>query len=223
MRGRYICFEGEDFSGKSTMVDMTASWLSSINIEPVVLRCPGTTNVGKRIRAIVKDDDVVMDPLTEALLFAADHSALMHQYVIPALAEGKWIISDRHNAISGIVYQPISGCDIESLDIMHTLFDKMPKIDLLFILQAGPSTISTRALLAERHKDRFESGAYEKVKTIYDKLAKEMPDRLLRFVRASETVPEKQPKCLYVKADDQKPQVFDMIRRAISSILLSER
>jgi dTMP kinase len=86
-----ITIEGIDGSGKSTLV--TALHEPLADLEPVFTREPGSTWVGDAVRRAI---DEKADPVTEALLFVADHAAHLENVVRPALGEGRLVISDRY-------------------------------------------------------------------------------------------------------------------------------
>src|SRR5690606_27957661 len=104
-RGVFIAFEGGDGSGKSTQARLLVQWLRTGGHEVVQTREPGGTDVGERLRALVLDPQYApIDPVTEALLFAAARSAHVRQLVRPALAAGSVVVTDRY-VDSSVAYQ----------------------------------------------------------------------------------------------------------------------
>ena len=98
--GRFIAVEGADGTGKSTQARLLADRLGAL-----FTREPGGTELGERIR------DLVLDPAgqapvdrAEALLMAAARAQHVDQVVVPALAAGRDVVSDRYVA-SSIAYQ----------------------------------------------------------------------------------------------------------------------
>jgi dTMP kinase len=77
-RGLLIVFEGPEGVGKTTQVRSLASYLASIDVAHAVLREPGGTRLGERIREIVLDPALDTHPRAEALLFLAARAQLMH-------------------------------------------------------------------------------------------------------------------------------------------------
>ncbi len=96
-----ITIEGIDGSGKSTLLSRLRELLAGL--DPLFTREPGATWVGDSVRRAVAER---MDPITEALLFCADHAAHVDTVIRPALDEGKLVISDRY-ADSRFAYQPV--------------------------------------------------------------------------------------------------------------------
>src|SRR5919204_1827654 len=101
MRGLFVTFEGIDRSGKTTQARMLCDALGA---DAVGVREPGGTDVGERVREILKDPQLEVAPHTEALLFAAARAELCRQVIRPALAEGKVVVCDRF-VDSSLAYQ----------------------------------------------------------------------------------------------------------------------
>ncbi|WP_332450546.1 dTMP kinase [Methanoculleus sp.] len=96
-----ITIEGIDGSGKSTLLSRLRELLA--DLDPLFTREPGATWVGESVRRAIAER---MDPITEALLFCADHAAHIDTVIRPALDEGRLVISDRY-ADSRFAYQPV--------------------------------------------------------------------------------------------------------------------
>ncbi|MBT0733069.1 dTMP kinase [Methanoculleus bourgensis] len=96
-----ITIEGIDGSGKSTLLARLGELLT--DLDPLFTREPGATWVGDSVRRAVA---ARMDPITEALLFSADHAAHIDTLIRPALDAGRLVISDRYSD-SRFAYQPV--------------------------------------------------------------------------------------------------------------------
>lgn len=100
MRGTYIAFEGGEGSGKSTQAARLAERLGA-----ALTREPGGTELGSRIRDLLLDRDTVdLEDRAEALLVAADRAQLLPEVVLPALEQGRHVVSDR-SSYSTLAYQ----------------------------------------------------------------------------------------------------------------------
>lgn len=99
----FITFEGGDGSGKSTQIALVAKRLADDGHEVVLGREPGGTPAGREIRRVLLHGDD-MSGRTEALLFAADRSHHVDTHILPALARGALVLSDRYYD-SSIAYQ----------------------------------------------------------------------------------------------------------------------
>jgi dTMP kinase len=102
--GFLIAFEGVEGAGKSTQLDLLRGELERRGHEVVVTREPGGTPVGERVRKVLLDPAVDLDPRAEALLFAAARAQLVEQVIRPALERGAVVLCDRY-LDSSLAYQ----------------------------------------------------------------------------------------------------------------------
>jgi len=102
--GVLIAFEGVEGAGKSTQLDLLRCELERRGHGVVVTREPGGTEVGERVRAVLLDPAVDLDPRAEALLFAAARAQLVVQVIRPALERGALVLCDRF-LDSSLAYQ----------------------------------------------------------------------------------------------------------------------
>lgn len=105
-KGLLISFEGIDGSGKTTQIKLLEQWMVEQGIECVRTREPGGSLLGMNIRSLILNPIEPLDPLAEAFLFAADRAQHFKVVVIPALARGEVVITDRCFD-SSIAYQGI--------------------------------------------------------------------------------------------------------------------
>ena len=95
-QGLFITFEGLEGCGKSTQVKKLFQSLKKRNIPILLTKEPGGTKIGDKIRKILLDKkNNGMDYKAEMLLFLASRSENVRLNIIPALEEGKIVISDR--------------------------------------------------------------------------------------------------------------------------------
>ena len=103
--GAFLSVEGLDGSGKSTQIGLLADALDRWGFEVVHSREPGGSPVGEKIRDILLDpQNRGMEPLTEALLFAASRAQHVREVIRPAVAAGKTLLCDRF-VDSSVAYQ----------------------------------------------------------------------------------------------------------------------
>lgn len=94
----FITFEGIDACGKSTQIDLIEHILKEKEIDYIVTRQPGGTQIGQPIRNILLNPDHVnMAPETEVLLYMADRIQHLQEVIKPALKEGKVVLCDRYH------------------------------------------------------------------------------------------------------------------------------
>ena len=87
--GRLITVEGLDGAGKTTLVAGVTRELAARGRELLVLREPGGVELSERIRELVKDPALTVDPRAEALLYAAARAQLVAEQLVPLLDGGR--------------------------------------------------------------------------------------------------------------------------------------
>ncbi|MCW2790547.1 MAG: tmk, partial [Aeromicrobium sp.] len=95
--GVFLALEGGEGAGKSTQAQLLVTWLEGLGHRVLLTREPGGTEVGKILRQIVLDNDTgELSPRTEALIYAADKAEHVDSVVLPSLAEGRIVLTDRY-------------------------------------------------------------------------------------------------------------------------------
>jgi dTMP kinase len=177
MRGLFVTFEGIDRSGKTTQAGMLTEALGD---EALGVREPGGTPAGERVRELLKDTAVPLSPEAEALLFAAARSELVAEVILPALSEGKVVVSDRY-LDSSLAYQGgARGLGIEDVERVNHFATRGLKPDLTFLLDLPADEAASRT----GENDRFEdegAGLQEAVGAAYERLIRADPDRWRRI------------------------------------------
>lgn len=118
MTGRFITFEGIEGAGKTTQIHRLAESLRGKGKSVCVVREPGATPVGERLREVLLKDTVLAGlvlPETEFFLFCACRSELVRLVIRPALESGKVVLCDRFTD-STLAYQGYGrGLDLDRL------------------------------------------------------------------------------------------------------------
>jgi len=182
-RGRLITFEGIDGSGKTAQITRLTDLLQALDIRVLVLREPGGTPIGEAIRKILLDrKHMEMCSETEMLLFSAARAQLVRQVIMPALAEGTWIICDRFFD-STLAYQGYGrGMDLDSIRWLNRLAVGPCLPDISFVLDLPVELAVARLAGRQEKADRLdqESRAFmERAREGYRHLAAAEPDRLV--------------------------------------------
>lgn len=116
--GVFLALEGGEGSGKSTQAALLVEWLESLGHRVLLTREPGGTEVGKILRHIVLDNDTgELSPRTEVLLYAADKAEHVDMVVLPALADGAVVLTDRY-VDSTLAYQG-AGRNLDIAEVEH--------------------------------------------------------------------------------------------------------
>ncbi len=114
--GVFVCFEGGEGAGKSTQSRLLSTWLEERGHAVLLTFEPGDTEVGKALRQIVLSPETgELSHRTEALLYAADKAEHVDTVVLPALARGEVVITDRY-VDSSLAYQG-AGRDLLVADV----------------------------------------------------------------------------------------------------------
>ena len=154
MAGLFVTFEGIDRSGKTTQARML---VEALRDEAVAVREPGGTEVGERLRDLLKDPAVTIAPETEALMFAAARAELVAQVIRPALEAGKVVVSDRF-LDSSLAYQGIArGLGVEDVEQINSFATAGLLPDLTFLLSIDPARAAERAGQLDRFEDEGDS------------------------------------------------------------------
>lgn len=179
MSGLFIVFEGGDSVGKSTQVEFLAAHLASRDVDRLVTRQPGGTNLGGKLRRLI------LDPLTgdvdhraEALVYAADKAQHVHEVIAPALAAGTVVVSDRY-VDSMIAYQG-AGRALDVAEVAQIAWWAVGNLrpHLTVLLDADPAD----AVEKIESKDRLEAAGVElhrRARQHFLDLAAERPDEYL--------------------------------------------
>lgn len=161
----YIVIEGMDGCGKSTQVKLLEERLvQKFGKERVlVVREPGSTPVAEELRNILKGKFGPVTVETEILLMAAARAELK-VVIEKALAEGKWVISDR-NYVSSLAYQGVGHFKIEEVKQVHETLDLILDPDWFILLNVSEEKRQER-LGTREALDNIEKRSYEYFKRV---------------------------------------------------------
>lgn len=174
----FITFEGIDFCGKSTQVELLRKFFIEKGKEVIVIREPGGTEISEKIRNILLDrKNSEMKIETEFLLFSSSRSQLVRQVIIPSLQQGMIVISDRFHD-SSTAYQGYGrGLDVKQIEQINSfaIADVLPDITFLIDIPVE-ECLRRKALKLQSELDRIEISSdnfYQKVRLGYLKIAEE--------------------------------------------------
>ena len=170
--GKFIVFEGNEGTGKSTHISFAASYLRKKKIDFIVTREPGGTAFGESVREILLDPDSSLDSVSEAVLFYASRVYNYNNIIMKALNDNKCVICDRFH-YSTLVYQGITQKNNEVIQL-HKILDPYfsKNISLIFYLDASVETCYSRINMREK-TDKFEKQGKElltKIKSAYSEI-----------------------------------------------------
>lgn len=189
-RGRFITLEGIEGVGKSTQLKRIVDALEARGLDVLVTREPGGTPTAERIRGlIVEHGDEPMPASAEVLLIFAARALHVENLIRPALAAGRWVVSDRFVDASRAYQGSGRGVAPAMIEALAELALDGLVPDATVLLDAPVEVGLARA---ERRggKDRIESEArdfFERVRARYLELARDEPGRFV-VVNADDTV-----------------------------------
>lgn len=184
MKGKFIVFEGLDGSGQTTQAKLLAEYLLRLGKRVVLTKEPTLdSEAGRRIRKILDNKEKV-SPKELQELFVEDRRAHVKNLIIPALNEGKIVISDRY-FFSTIAYGALD-LDTEWLIDLNKDF---PFPDIVFLLKVRPEICLERIKSRGQGFKLFEE--LEKLKKIWETY-KILPQRFnnVYMIDGEQTIPK---------------------------------
>ena len=181
-RGRFITLEGLDGAGKSTSVEAVQHFLEDRGVDVFVTREPGGTPFAEKVRGLLLDaHEEPVDPMAETLLLFAARAQHVGAVIEPALARGRWVLSDRFTDATRAYQGGGRGVDGQAIEALACLVHPGLEPDLTFYLDVPVDQARRRIgggdLFAEgeaAHLDRFErerASFHERVRAAYRALA----------------------------------------------------
>ena len=193
-KGVFICVEGLDGCGKTTQTKLLVRRLRKKGYDGVYTAEPSRGKIGKFIKKYCLHGKKRVSSVVEALLFAADRFEHVKNEIIPALNEGKLVVSDRY-VYSSLAYQGAAGIDLEWIEKIneHTM-----RPDLAIFIDVEPEIVVQRLKPKKSVMENLET--QRKVQEVY-----------MKFVEKGELV----------KIDGNKPkkEVADDILRVVLRFL----
>jgi len=188
-RGKFITLEGGEGAGKSTVLNAVRELLVAHGADVVTTREPGGTPAGEAIRSVLLDPALhgAIAAETELLLMFAARAQHVRETIAPALAVGRWVLSDRFTDAS-YAYQ--GGGRAQPLERIAELErwaadGLQPDLTLLLDLPVGIGLARARG---RGPADRIELEAqdfFERVRAAYRARAAARPARF-RIIDASQ-------------------------------------
>jgi dTMP kinase len=159
-KGVFICIEGLDGCGKTTQTKLLAKKLGKSH-HALYTAEPSRGKIGTYIRNHCLFGEKRLSTVVEALLFAADRVEHVENAVLPALRDGRLVISDRY-VYSSLAYQGAAGLSLEWIEKVnkHAL-----KPDLAVFIDVDPKTVIHR--LKRRRSVMENIGTQQKVRDVY--------------------------------------------------------
>ncbi|MGA8265837.1 MAG: dTMP kinase [Ignavibacteriaceae bacterium] len=189
----FITFEGIDFCGKSTQVDLLKKYLISQNKTVEIIREPGGTEISEIVRSILLDkkhNHMKME--TEIFLFSASRAQMVREKIQPSINKGFYVISDRFHD-STTAYQGYGrGIDLETVSHINKLAIDSTIPDITFIIDIPIFVANKRKMKkSESSLDRMELSDnifFERVRNGYLSIANN--EKRFRIIDGTKTIEE---------------------------------
>lgn len=180
MNAQFISLDGIDGAGKSTNLAVMRAWFEKQGLPVLFTREPGGTAAGEALRNLLLNPDLAMDVRTETLLMFAARQQHLSEVILPALAAGTHVVSDRFTDATFAYQGGGRGVPMADIAALESWVQQGKQPDLVLLLDV-PLEVSMARLQAGRdEKDRFEqqqADFFTRVRNVYHQRAAAAPAR----------------------------------------------
>ena len=180
-KGFMVVFDGSNGAGKTTVIKSVEKYLSSKGYDVLLTREPGGTPIGEKIREVILDPKTPeMSFMTELMLFGAGRAQHIQEKLIPALSEGKIVISDRFDAATYSFQHFARGIDINTINKINDLALSGFSPNMNIVLDLDPEEGLKRVQSRGEGLDRLEDEKAEflaRARNGYLKQAEQNPSK----------------------------------------------
>lgn len=163
--GRFISFEGGEGAGKSTQIKLLSQRLQAAGFRTLVTREPGGSPGAEIIRHLLLSGigGLIGGAPAETLLFAAARDDHVQTVIVPALADGQWVLCDRFSDSTRAYQGRLGAVPPALLNALErvTIDGLRPDLTLILDLPAEISLKRAAARRGDNAPDRFESEGLE--------------------------------------------------------------
>ena len=185
-KGLFITFEGPEGAGKSTQIGLICEYLEKKGRKCVRVREPGGTEIGEKLREILKHHkgDEPLYAETELLLFEASRAQLVRNLIIPSLEKGFVVVCDRFYDSTAAYQGYARKIDLDFINKLNAFasFGRIPDITILLDLPVEEGFLRTKTRKETMDKDdRIEAealGFHRAVRNGFLAMALNEPERI---------------------------------------------
>ncbi len=189
-KGKFITLDGVEGAGKSTQIAFVREYLERRGIEIVLTREPGGTEFGESLRQLLLSPDLPpVQANTELLLMFAARNEHIHRKIMPALARGAWVVSDRWTDATYAYQGGGRGLDVAFIAQLERQIVGEFQPDLTLLLDV-PVVMGMARVAKRAKKDRIEREAlafFERVRCVYLDRLKQFPQRI-KYIDCTQTL-----------------------------------
>lgn len=182
-RGKLISIEGIEGAGKTTAMEFVKQFFSENKMDIVWTREPGGTPIAEEIRDLVlhSTQKETIEAEAELLLMFASRVQHMQKIILPALSQGKWVVTDRFIDASYAYQCGGRGVDAHYIEFLDRWIVGELQPDLTLLLDVTPEIGFARTQTRGLHQDRIEhesSTFFQRVRQVYLNRAEQFPHRI---------------------------------------------
>ena len=179
MNAQFITLDGIDGAGKTTQLNVIRDWFATQQLPVLFTREPGGTPLGEQLRNILLDPSSQVSLHTEALMMFAARRQHLEDVILPALASGTHVVSDRFTDATFAYQGGGRGLAYDKIQQLEQWVQDDLRPNLTFILDV-PLEVSVARIEGSRQKDRFEQedpAFFARVREAYLQRAQHAPER----------------------------------------------
>ena len=179
MNAQFITLDGIDGAGKTTQLNVIRNWFAAQQLPVLFTREPGGTPLGEQLRNILLDPSSQVSLHTEALMMFAARRQHLEDVILPALASGTHVVSDRFTDATFAYQGGGRGLAYDKIQQLEQWVQDDLRPNLTFILDV-PLEVSVARIEGSRQKDRFEQedpAFFARVREAYLQRAQHAPER----------------------------------------------
>jgi len=179
LQGTFLVLDGPDGAGKSTQLQLLSRHLRDRGLDVLVLREPGGTAIGEKVRAILLDrKHTEMSVTCEMLLYMASRAQLVAEAIAPALRQGRCVLLDRY-VWSTVAYQGAAGANVDAIDQVAQVAVGGLWPDLTVILDLPAEVGLSRLARARDRLEQRDPDYHRRVRESFLEQARRHADRFV--------------------------------------------
>lgn len=179
-RGMFLTIEGSEGVGKSTASRFIRKYLQKKSVDFVATREPGGTVLAEKLRRLLlQNHEEKISDVTELLLMFAGRKQNIDHVILPALEQGKWVVSDRFTDATFAYQGGGRGISESLISQLENIVQEGLQPDVTLLLDA-PLDISLARARGRSKPDRIEQekvAFFERVREAYLARAELFPER----------------------------------------------